>query len=170
MSGDPNDDAARSGLPQQPEHKPELGFALVLEQACQAFETLQSMIAGRLPLGGADPSSMEGMRYLRPRSTIQMALAHSFLFLSSRAYRICKHGKGTLGLPREERKQFLRDLEPIVDVRDVNEHGYDLNRKSGEEPTRPSMHAHMENQYALDETSVVILRRAVHFDGTPEPV
>lgn len=154
---DDADQPARAALPQYPDRTPELGFALVLEQACEAFETLQAMAGNRLSI--VRPDTPPGEIYQSPRATaaVRMALAHSFLFLSNRAYRICEHGKAVLNLPREERRQFLRALKRVVDVRDVNEHGHDLNRKSGQDPTRSVMHIYIDYLCAVDEMSLAIL-------------
>jgi hypothetical protein len=143
-------DSGRS--PPHPEVTPEQGFALVLEQACSAFETLQGFVTGSLSISSSDP-----IQAVRATGTMHLALAQSFLFLSVRAFRICKHGKSVLGLPREEWKRFESELAGVVDVRDVSEHGLDLNRYRGGEVTRPSMHAHDQHNSAADETSLIVL-------------
>ena len=42
----------------------------------------------------------------RAQGTIMMALAKEFLFNSVRAFRLCEHGAGLLGLPRGSRDRF----------------------------------------------------------------
>lgn len=138
--------------PVHPGVSPRRGFALVLESACSQFETLRSLIRGEVRC-----VSVVGNPFPREASSINMALAQSFLFFSARAYKICEHGPDRLELPREVRKSFLRSLAPIVGVRDVNEHGFDLHSQSRGRTSKPSMHIHEEHSAALDETSLIIL-------------
>jgi hypothetical protein len=108
--------------PQLPE--PEIsiatGFALMLETACEDFEILQRMIRHEIKL-----VSGNGIEDHRAYPRIQMALAKSFLFNLGRAHRICEHGAGSLTIDRAERTRFLKATAAVVDVSDVNEHGFD---------------------------------------------
>ncbi|WP_439402902.1 hypothetical protein ACNJYA_11230 [Bradyrhizobium sp. DASA03068] len=122
-------------------------FALFLETACTEFETLQALISGELRLiGRAAPASPTA------GPTIRMALAKSFLFNANRANRICIKNKSQLSFGREEREEFLRATRPLSDVRDVNEHGFDGDKRS--EKNKPSMHE--QDGGLLDETALVI--------------
>jgi len=78
-----------------------------------------------------------------------MALAKSFVFNARRANRVCNLNRGTLGLDRTQRKEFLKATEPLIAVRDVNEHGFD-----GNGSLKPSMH--LQDGGMLDETSLVV--------------
>ena len=98
-----------------------MNFALVLSLACKQFEIMDGLIQRELQIvsqGGEEESN---------RLVTVMALAQSFVFNVSRAYRICQHGSQVLGAHPEQRKAFLRYIESrgLVDVRDVNEHGLD---------------------------------------------
>ena len=141
------------------------GFALMLESACEDFEILQRMIRGELIL-----VSGSGLRDFRAPARIQMALAKSFLFHLVRARRICEHGAGSLKLDRLERTRLLKGTAAVVDVRDVNEHGFDA--KTAEDAQRrpdkaagsprskiskPSMHSHEKESAILDETAMIVL-------------
>jgi hypothetical protein len=99
-----------------------------------------------------------------------MALAKSFVFYLVRARRICEHGAGNLTVNRTERSRFLNGTAAVVDVRDVNEHGFDaksakvMQRRTGSEDgssrrkiSMPSLHTHTEECAILDETSMIIL-------------
>jgi hypothetical protein len=130
---------------------PAQAFALLLETACQEFETLQALI--RQEICFVEPSEPRGrVVVLRARATIGMALAKSFLFNANRANRVCSKNKSQLSLDRQHRDDFLRATKPLTDVRDVNEHGYDGDKRS--EKSKPSMHAQVGG--LLDETSLVI--------------
>jgi hypothetical protein len=116
----------------------------MLETACEDFEILQRLI--RLETNVVSTHHRDRFR-AAPR--IQMALAKSFVFYVARARRICEHGASALGIDRLERTRFLKGTEGLPRVRDVNEHGFDVNGSS-----KPSMH-HREGGI-LDETSMVI--------------
>jgi hypothetical protein len=127
---------------------PAVAFALSLETACSTFATLHDLVAGDLQLiapAGVGTTSTSAAADLRIIGTtvaaarVKAALAHSFVFYSSRAHRICKENKADLDIDREERKRFLNAIKPVIDVRDVNEHGFDRNSKP---KSRPSMHSH----------------------------
>lgn len=129
-------------------------FALVIENSCLDFEFLQHIIRGILRVSADDLRIS-----LRAPSQIQMALAKSFLFGSIRARRMIQHSRGILNIDATERKRFIRELEPAVNVRDVNEHGYDTQAyrgKSGKETVRPKMHEHEAGSFILDETSMFV--------------
>jgi hypothetical protein len=132
-------------------HSPAEAFALLLETACQEFETLQALI--REEIRFAEPSGPEGhIVVLRAGATIRMALAKSFLFNANRANRVCFKNKSQLSLDRKAREDFLRATKPLTDVRDVNEHGYDGDQRS--QKNRPSMHE--QDGGLLDETALVV--------------
>jgi hypothetical protein len=136
--------------PPAPNHlQPQQAFALLLETACSEFETLQALLSGEIRLVGT--SEVEALSF-RAKATTQMALAKSFLFNANRANRVCHKNKSQLSLDRQEREDFLRATKPLSDVRDVNEHGYDGDKRS--EKSRPSMHE--QDGGFLDETSLVV--------------
>jgi hypothetical protein len=141
-----------------PETTPAQAFALLLETACEDFENLQDLISSELRVlahgqNEANVSNTEkrkkAFRTLRAPLTIQMALAKSFVFNARRANRVCNLNRGTLGLDRTQRKEFLKATEPLIAVRDVNEHGFD-----GNGSLKPSMH--LQDGGMLDETSLVV--------------
>ena len=94
------------------------GLALMLETACEDFETMQRLISRDLLV----VSQGGHQRYGEPNRII-MALGKSFVFYLVRARRICEHGAGVLRINRLERKLFLARTVGVVSVRDVNEHG-----------------------------------------------
>ena len=81
-----------------------------------------------------------------------MSLAKSVIFNLVRARRICDHGVGSLTIDRAERTRFLKATAAVVDVRDVNEHGFDANKIS-----KPSMHSHAKESAILDETAMMCM-------------
>lgn len=123
----------------------------MLEVACSEFECLQKLLTQELTLTAQDQFSA-----WRAYPTIQRALAKSFLFNVVRAYRICEHGKHMMMLPRELWKQFEKEIKPVVDVRDVNEHGFDVHKVPGRKNNRPTLHHHEDINGAADETSMII--------------
>jgi hypothetical protein len=131
----------------EPEVSTATGFALMLETACEDFEILQRMIRQEIKLVSGNAIEV---RRASPR--IQMALAKSFLFNLVRARRICDLGAGSLTVARAERKRFLNATAAVVNVRDVNEHGFDVNKIS-----KPSMHSHAKENAILDETAMAVL-------------
>jgi hypothetical protein len=133
-----------------PVPEPAVAFALLLESACQEFETLQELLAGDLQVVAARPGAERSA--IKSAGAIRMALAKSFLFNANRANRVCLKNKASLAIDRDERERFLSATKPLVDVRDVNEHGYDGDRRS--EKQRPSMHE-QEGGF-LDETSLIV--------------
>jgi hypothetical protein len=123
-----------------------MGFALMLETACEDFEICQRLIRQETTV-----TSTHQRDKFRAAARIQMALAKSFVFYAVRARRICVHGQGSLGLDRLERTRFLKGTERLVQVRDVNEHGFDADAKA---TSKPSMHP--QDGGMLDETAMVI--------------
>jgi hypothetical protein len=132
-------------------------FALLLETACEDFELAQDLITGWLRVTANSDAQQARTpenwkrehRAMRASPRIQMALAKSFLFNARRANRVCTFNKAILDINRDDRKQFLKETEPLIAVRDVNEHGFD-----GKKSTKPSMHE--QEGGTLDETSMVI--------------
>jgi hypothetical protein len=124
----------------------EKGFALMLEAACEDFETMQRLISGELSI----VSRRASRRDWRAAPCVQMALAKSFVFNLARARRICEHGASSLTVDRAERKRFLAATAEVLSVRNVNEHGFDVATDSP-----PSLHFHAEGG-GCDETSLVI--------------
>ena len=137
---------------------PRDAFALLLETACGEFETLQALLLGNIRLvgspSGIDPQSAPDhlTNILRAESAVRMALAKTFLFNANRANRVCNKNKSLLRLDRLEREDFLRATKPLINVRDVNEHGFDGDKRS--EKNKPSMHE-QEGGF-LDETSLMV--------------
>lgn len=123
-------------------------FALLLETACEDFEVLQRLIKQETRLISRDG----GIDY-RAASRIQMALAKSFIFNVVRARRICEHSQGCLAVDGLERTRFLKATAGALEVRDVNEHGYDTNGRISE----PKMHSHAKESAILDETAMIVL-------------
>jgi hypothetical protein len=130
---------------------PQEAFALFLETACSEFETLQALLTGDFHLVDAGPEPISA-KASRAAGTIRMALAKSFLFNANRANRICIKHRSQLSLDRKERVDFLRATNPLSDVRNVNEHGFDGDKRS--EKNKPSMHE--QDGGFLDETSLMI--------------
>jgi hypothetical protein len=130
----------------------------LLETACEDFEILQDLVRGHLHVVALERSNnapftkeerQKAFRAIRASARVQMALAKSFVFNAWRANRACNLNKGTLGLDRIARKEFLKATEPLKPVRNVNEHGFD-----GKD-LKPSMH--QQEGGMLDETGLVIL-------------
>jgi hypothetical protein len=141
----------------QPAHQisPAKAFGLLLETACEDFENLQDLITGDLIISCSTAAASrlndrrKSLRVVRTGATIKMALAKSFVFSVRRANRVCNLNRAELGIDRTQRKAFLKATEPIIAVRDINEHGFDGNGSS-----KPSMH---ENEGGmLDETSLAV--------------
>lgn len=131
-------------------------FALLIETACSNFEALSDLITGEAKITYTTPSPNPyvDMRHLKCSSEARAALAKQFVFNCVRAYRICEHGNNELGLDKAQRKAFIAKVKPVVPVRDVNEHGYDVNTRGKE--SRPSMHTHESGWLQLDETAMII--------------
>jgi hypothetical protein len=149
--------------PQHPDPETSIatGFALMLETACEDFELMQRMIRHEIKV-----VSGNGVEDYRAPLRIQMALAKFFIFNLARARRICEHGAGSLTIDRTERTRFLKATAAVVNVRDVNEHGFDA-KAAGDAPRRagssrvrmskPSMRSHAKESAILDETSMIVL-------------
>ena len=132
-------------------------FALTLETACEDFENLLDLIDGDIKVvtspRDAAMSNHKVHRLARAPLRIQMALAKSFLFNANRANRICWKNKAELALDRDERDHFLKTTKPLTAVRDVNEHGYDGDKRSAKH--KPSLHL-QESGTMGDETGLTI--------------
>ncbi|HEV2517224.1 MAG TPA: hypothetical protein VGV07_18365 [Devosia sp.] len=122
-------------------------FALMLETACRDFEVLVALVSGRTQIVAADGPAYQA------QAAVTMALAKSFVFHAVRAVRICEHGASQLAIDRQQRRTFLSSMRRLVEVRDVNEHGFDAVRVK----SRPKQHLHEDHNGSLDETSMVIL-------------
>jgi len=83
-----------------------------------------------------------------------MALAKEFLFNVVRARRIAEHAGDELFVEKTKRRAFVSNLKHVVDVRDVNEHGFDRDSKAS---SPPRQHMHANDGASVDETSLVIL-------------
>jgi hypothetical protein len=127
----------------------ELGFALMLETACEDFFFLQALVNKELQLTPSVEGLQPKISASRASARIQMALAKSFVAHAIRARRICEHGR-ELRLDRLEKIRFLKATAKLLDVRDVNEHGFDANTKS-----KPELHPQKGGGLG-DETSLVI--------------
>lgn len=146
-----------------PEITPEEAFALILETACEDFENMLDLLDRELQVVVTPPQQdaatstvqtdpMKFSRRARAPARIQMALAKSFLFNARRANRICEKNKAALALARAEREQFMNATKPLIPVRDVNEHGFDGDKRS--EKNKPQMHD--QDGARLDETALTV--------------
>jgi hypothetical protein len=153
---------------------PEKEFASFLERACDEFEILHRLIRHDLTItesiaeqpteglisadANLPPRRRRRMTVTRVRSRITKALALAFLFDVSRAYRICEHAAQSLKIPREERRLFLKELRPVITVRDVNEHGADP-KTTSHKKSHPRLHIHESSNLhlALTETGMIII-------------
>jgi hypothetical protein len=147
-------------ISRQPETAPAEAFALHLEVAYQDFEIMQDLLAGHLQIVAPEQKKTtvsgeedrrRAFRERKASGAIPMALAKSFVFNANRANRICLKNKAALALDREERESFLKATQPLRPVRDVNEHGFDGDKRS--DKNKPSMHE--QDGGVLDETSLV---------------
>jgi hypothetical protein len=136
-----------------------LDFAGQLELAHQQFRIMLALIEGELVIQTAEapthPTSECSLPFAKPR--IIQALAKEFIFHVNRIHRMCDHGKTILNIEESNRRAFLAAVKPIVGVRHVNEHGFDLNRGARGRTTRPVMHYHEADNAQIDETSLIIL-------------
>jgi hypothetical protein len=124
-------------------------LALLLETACRDFEALQRLLRHETRL-----VNQFGQEDHHAAAATRMALAKSFIFYLVRARRILDQGKSRLAeVTREERARFLANTASAEQIRDVNEHGYDLKNNY----SQPSMHRHREHDVILDETSLVVI-------------
>jgi hypothetical protein len=138
-----------------------MSFALMLEAACQDFETLDRIVRGEIKIVLDLTATAQGPQPAwaleqRAKASVTTALAKSFLFYVARAKRICAKNSQFLRGYSEDRKFFLKYLNSIglTDVRDVNEHGFDPDSLPD---SRPSIHVHGDGNIALDETGVIVL-------------
>ncbi len=139
---------------------PITAFALVIETACEQFEMLQLLISGGIKL--AEPPQDDIQRrilHTRANACIRMALAKSFVANVIRARRIIEHGQEHLKVGKLYRKVFLSKTQPVIRVRDVNEHGYDV----VDNYNRPELHFRA-NSWG-DETSLHIGKSEEIFMG-----
>lgn len=127
-------------------------FALLVEIAHSHFSTLQALIDGRLAV--VSRAEADDSKALRATGDIQMALAKEFLSNVVRARRIAEHAGGELLVEKAKRQAFVRNLAHVVDVRDVNEHGFDRNSTAS---SRPSQHFYADEGASADETSHIVL-------------
>jgi hypothetical protein len=123
------------------------GFALMLETGCEDFEIMRRLISGELAVVPKGPKLD-----FRASPRITMALAKSFIFHVVRARRICEHSAGLLAVDRTERKLFMVTTAEALGLRNVNEHGFELNTESP-----PSQHLHQTESASVDETAMVVL-------------
>ncbi|HET7083633.1 MAG TPA: hypothetical protein VFI23_02610 [Rhizomicrobium sp.] len=117
----------------------------MLEAACRDFETLDKLLRKEVQLSG--PGFL-----MQELAAIQMALAQSFLFYTVRARRIVDHGAAGLRIERAVRKAFLTATSPVVDVRNVNEHGVDPVKSGRGKVSRSTLH--FQGNSWGDETSL----------------
>lgn len=134
-------------------------LALMLEIACEQYEMAANLIAGRMRVVNVSASEIQGAR---AQSVIVMALAKEFIFNARRAERIIDQGKAHLQLDRVRRKQFLKKMKAIISVRDINEHGFDIEGLNGKPVKRPSLHFHGGDQFALDDTAMIISNNEIY--------
>jgi hypothetical protein len=135
-------------------------FALMVEIACEDFETLERLVRGELKLvstasGQDDTTAPDWVREPKAKKTVVMSLAKSFLFHVARAKRITEDSPQFLRNHAKERRLFLKYLNSIglTGVRNVNEHGFD----AGTPDSSPSIHVHDDGNIALDETSLSMI-------------
>jgi hypothetical protein len=114
-------------------------FALMIEAACDDFETLDRLIQGGFEIvskAGRNAATNQPAWALdlqakallhRAQANVKMALAKSFISHVARAKRICEGPTQFLSHVSTERKLFLRHLNSFrcAELRDVNEHGID---------------------------------------------
>jgi hypothetical protein len=148
----------RQDIPQLP---PRVAFAHILSIACEQFEVLQWILRGDIRIVTdyepvSPPDIRKAVLVQRAPDCIQMALAKSFVANVIRARRICEHASASLDLDRTEHRLFLKRTKAMLRVRNVNEHGFDVNESDN--GSRPSLHFHKLGGYldlGLDETSLV---------------
>jgi hypothetical protein len=149
---------------------PAMAFASVIETGCEQFEVLQSLVANKYKIvsdhvagsefekPATEPNDIrrkhKALRaqgeLMKAQACIMMSLAKSFVANIIRARRICEHGAQHLRVGRLERKRFLSATEALVSVRNVNEHGHDV------DGNKISPALHYTNRGFLDETSLYI--------------
>jgi hypothetical protein len=127
------------------ERDDEQAFAHRLETACLSFKAAGGLLGRQLRI-----VNERNQEDIRARADATMALVQSFVFNTRRARRMCEQGASLLHVPREERRRFVHATKILVDVRDVNEHGFDAKQSA----TRPKLHKH-DNAY-VDEMSLTL--------------
>ena len=135
-------------------------MALLLETASEQFTTLRGLVDGKflflMTVNTTSPAAQSDC--FRALRCVRMALAKEFLFNSARIYRLLEHGNFDLIFSGEQRKRFMVMLKPVVNTRDVNEHGFDaVGSSRGRKISRPSLHKHDDVNVAADETSLVVI-------------
>ena len=137
--------------PTMPQLTPAEALALLLETGCEQFETLQRLASQELQLISIQQNDIRrDFRLQRAHGCIAMSLGKSFVANVIRARRICEHGSPYIKVDRIERKLFLSATARVLAVRDVNEHGFDVdNNKSP-----PALHFNKGG--LLDETSLAM--------------
>ena len=135
-------------------------YSLLISSALGSFEALAGFLNGDLVvMRKAEDSNFKPYPFLNFYSV----LAKHFLFEMNRLYRVIEHATNLHScLPLQEqgpfieaRRDFVKKWRCLVNVRNVNEHGFDY-KKSGKKAS-PSLHTHFDGQFALDETSLIIL-------------
>ncbi len=121
-------------------------FALKLETACLSFEAARGLLGRQLQI-----VNERNEEDIRAKADATMALVQSFVFDTQRARAICEQGASLAHVPRDERRRFVYATAILVDVRDVNEHGFDP-KQSNSAPKRPKLHEH--DDAFVDETSL----------------
>ena len=139
---------------------PTTAFALVLETACEQFETLQLLISSEIKLVAPPKEDIQKhILYLRADACIRMALAKSFVANVIRARRIIEHGQEYLTVEKYASRIFITKTASLLRVRDVNEHGYDIK----DNKSQPAMHFR-GNSWG-DETSLLVEKSNEIFMG-----
>jgi hypothetical protein len=105
-------------------------FAELVARAYWQFETLTLLVAQRLnPSVGEQILVIDPTKTSRVRNyehTIVTALAHSYVFNVRRMYRIIHGDSYFMGtIDRLARRSFDAHMQEIINVRDINEHGFD---------------------------------------------
>src|SRR5690242_18977627 len=67
------------------------------------------------------------------------------------------HGASSLQVDRRQRRSFLQGTAGVLNVRDVNEHGFDVGGSLRAKSSKPSMHYHPADDALVDETAMVVL-------------
>lgn len=90
-------------------------FALMVEIACEDFETLERLVRGELKLvpntgSQDDTTTPDWVRESKAKKAVVMSLAKSFLFHIARAKRITEESAQFLSNHAKERRLFLKYL------------------------------------------------------------
>jgi hypothetical protein len=127
------------------ERDDEQAFAHRLETACLSFKAARGLLGRQLRI-----VNERNEEDIRARADATMALVQSFVFNTRRARRMCEQGAALPHVPRDERRRFMHATKVLVDVRDVNEHGFDAEQSA----TRPKLHDH--GDVYVDEMSLTL--------------